>query len=180
MDKQAKKQETVTRAKKQGTTSRAKKQETGELLTKRETGGNLKMYKNQDQHPDFFQRLFGNEFFHNFFDGDVPAINVKENKNALMLEMSVPGYSKKDFHIHVNRNVLTISGRKMMEKEEKDKDSRILKQEFSSSSFSRSFTLPEHIDTTNIGATQKDGILKITLPKLETAIEDKTKRIEIK
>lgn len=130
--------------------------------------------------PDLLNRFFGNEFFYNSFDGDVPAINVKENKKAFTLEVSVPGYSKDDFSVNVNKNILTISGKKTVEKEEKDEESKILRQEFSSSAFSRSFTLPEHIETDHIDATQKNGILKITLPKLETAKEDKIKKIEIK
>lgn len=140
----------------------------------------VKTHEKEGYLPDFFNRIFGNEFFHNTFDGDVPAVNVKETKKAFMLEVSVPGYSKKDFSIDVNKNVLTISGKKTEEKEEKDEDSKILRQEFSSRSFIRSFTLPEHIETDKIDAAQKDGVLKITLPKLATAKEDKIKKIEIK
>lgn len=139
----------------------------------------IKKREKTERLPDFFNFL-GNDFFSNFSDGDVPAVNVKETKKAYMLEISAPGYSKKDFDIHVNNNILTISGKKTVEKEVKDDDSKMLRQEFSSSSFSRSFTLPEHVETGNIDAMQKDGILKLTLPKLATAKEDKVKKIDIK
>lgn len=140
----------------------------------------IKVGEKENYLPDFFNHFIGNEFFNNFFDGDVPAVNVKESKNAFTLEVSVPGYSKEDFCVDVNKNILTISGEKTTEKEEMDENCRILRQEFSSDYFSRSFTLPEHIETDKIDATQKNGILKITLPKLATAKEDKVKKIEIK
>lgn len=140
----------------------------------------IKVSDRKDNLPDLFNHFLGNEFFNNFFVGDVPAVNVKETNKDFMLEMSVPGYSKEDFSIDVDKNILTISGRKSVEKEEMDKDCKILRQEFSSSSFSRSFTLPEHVETDKIDATQKNGILRITLPKFATAKEDKVKRIQIK
>lgn len=140
----------------------------------------IKTRTREEYLPDFFNRFLGNEFFLNSSDGDVPAVNVKETKNAFTLEVSVPGYSKEDFSIDVDKNTLTISGKKTVKKEEKDEEYKILRQEFSSRSFSRTFTLPEHIETDNIDAAQRDGILRITLPKLATAKEDKIKKIAIK
>lgn len=132
--------------------------------------------------PDLFSRVFGSDFFSNFFEGDVPAINVKEKKNKYELAVSVPGFEKEDFNVKVERNVLTIAGEKTCKQEEKDKDddTRILRQEFSSSSFSRSFSLPENIDTDKIDVVHKNGVLNITLPKMEKAKEDSVKTIEIK
>ena len=66
-----------------------------------------------------------------------------------------------------------------MKNEEKDENEKVLRREFKKSSFTRSFTIPEDIDTDNISAVQKDGILQITLPKQDKAIEDKVKKIEI-
>jgi len=131
--------------------------------------------------PSFWNRYWNDDFFDNFIDGDrLPATNVKENKNEFKIELSVPGFDKEDFKVEIDRNVLKISARKEMKNEEKDNDDKVLRQEFGYSSFSRSFTIPENVDTESIGAKQKDGILEITLPKQEKAPEDKIKKIEIK
>ena len=62
----------------------------------------------------------------------------------------------------------------------KDENEKVLRQEFRASSFSRSFAIPENVDAESIEASQKDGVLQITLPKLNKALEDKVKKIEIK
>jgi len=131
--------------------------------------------------PSLVNRLWNEDFFDNFFDGDrLPATNIKENKKEFKLELSVPGFDKEDFKIEIEKNVLKISAQKEYKNEEKDGDDRVLRREFSHSSFSRSFTIPDNIDTENIEAQQKDGILEIKLPKFEKAPEDKVKKIEIK
>ena len=130
--------------------------------------------------PVFFNRFWDNDFFSNSWEADMPAVNVKENKKSFKVDISVPGFEKDDIHVEVNKNILTISGKREVNKEEKGEDDKVLRQEFSSSSFSRSFTLPEDIDTEAIDAKQKDGVLKITLPKKEKALESAKKKIEIK
>ncbi len=131
--------------------------------------------------PSFFNRYWNDDFFDNFFDGDrLPATNVKENKTEFTLELSVPGFDKEDFKIEIEKNVLKISARKEVKNEEKDNDNKVLRQEFGYSSFARSFAIPENVDTEHIEAKQKDGILEITLPKMDKAPEDKVKKIEIK
>jgi len=134
----------------------------------------------RDMFPRIFNRFWDNDFFSNSWEADMPAVNVKENKKSFKVDISVPGFDKDDINVEVNKNILTISGKKEINKEEKGEDDRILRQEFSSSSFSRSFTLPEDIDTEAIDAKQKDGVLKITLPKKEKALESAKKKIEIK
>lgn len=131
--------------------------------------------------PSLLNRYWNDDFFDNFFDGDrLPATNVKENEKEFRLELSVPGFDKEDFSIEIEKNVLKISGRKEVRNEEKDKNDKVLRQEFGYSSFSRSFTIPENVDTEHIEAQQKDGILQISLPKMDKTIEDKVKKIEIK
>lgn len=136
--------------------------------------------RDREVFPAFFNRFWDNDFFSNCWEADMPAVNVKENRKSFKVDISVPGFDKEDIHIDVNQNILTISGKKEMNKEEKDEDDRILREEFSSSSFSRSFTLPEDIDTEAIEANQKDGVLRITLPRKEKALESAKKEIEIK
>ena len=109
----------------------------------------------------------------------VPALNVREDENELALELRVPGMKKEDIHLDYNDGILTISGERNEEKEEKDKD-KYLRREFSSYSFHRSFELPEdRYDVANAEAAYKDGILEVTLPKKEQ--KDKVSRqIEVK
>lgn len=131
--------------------------------------------------PSIWNRYWNDDFFDNFIDGDkLPATNVKENKKEFKIELSVPGFDKEDFNIEIDKNVLKITARKEVKNEEKNEDDKILRQEFGYSSFSRSFTIPENVDTEHIGANQKDGILEITLPKMDKAPEDRIKKIEIK
>lgn len=142
--------------------------------------GLMKRNERNGLFPSFFNRYWDNDFFNNFMESDVPAVNVKENKKEFKLEISVPGYEKGDISLNVENNVLTISAKKETKNEEKGEDEKVLRQEFTSSSFYRSFTLPENIDTENILAKEKNGVLKISLPKMEKAPEDRRKKIEIK
>jgi HSP20 family protein len=138
--------------------------------------------KRFDPRRGFFPSVFNvsDEFFTDFFKGNnLPAANVIENEKEFRVELSVPGFDKNDFKIEVEKNVLTVSASKESNKEEKDESEKMLRREFYSSSFSRSFVLPENVDKDNIGAEQKDGVLKILLPKLE-APENKVKTIDIK
>src|SRR5688572_5347625 len=111
------------------------------------------------------------DFFDNekFFDSDLlrnrmlPAINVKETEKNYEIEVAAPGRSKKDFKISAENGVLTISSEQKEEKEEKQKD--YTRREFSCSSFSRSFTLPENANEDEVKANYADGILKLEVAK---------------
>jgi len=131
----------------------------------------------RDTFPAIFNSLWKNGFFN---DGDNPAVNVKESDKNFKLELSAPGFDKEDFNIDIDRNIISISAKKEESSEAKDMNDRLIRQEFTAASFSRSFTLPDNIDTEKISATQKNGVLEITLPKKEDAPEDKVKKIEIK
>jgi len=117
-----------------------------------------------------------------FFDSDLlknralPAVNVKESEKNYEIDVVAPGRSKKDFNISAENGVLTISSEMKEEKEEKEKD--YTRKEFSYSSFSRSFVLPENANEDDIKANYAEGILKlevakknISQPKIKKAIE---------
>lgn len=95
----------------------------------------------------------------------VPAINVVETEEDYILEVAAPGKLKEDLKIELNKNILLIST------ENKDKNESVQKnytrKEYSYTSFSRSFELPDNIDSEGIKATYDDGILSITVPKGE-------------
>lgn len=140
----------------------------------------MRKYEETGYYPALFRHLFNDDYFTKDAETTLPAVNVKETKTAFKMEVSVPGFDKKDFKVSVDKNVLTISGLKESSTEEKDEDEKILRQEFSSASFSRSFTLPEHVDTEKIEAKGKNGVLTIKLPKKSDAKEKVVKQIEIK
>lgn len=129
--------------------------------------------------PSFFNRYWNNDFFNNFTEADLPAVNVKENDKEYKLEISAAGYDKGDIQVKVDNDILTISGKKETKNDgDEDKD-KVLRQEFRSSSFYRSFSLPENIDTDKIEAVQKNGVLDIILPKMEKVPEDKKKQLKL-
>ncbi|GAB4499123.1 MAG: Hsp20/alpha crystallin family protein [Saprospiraceae bacterium] len=106
-------------------------------------------------------------------NSSMPAVNVKENKNAFKLEVAAPGFKKGDFKLEVQDGRLTISGETKEEKE--DKDEKYTRQEYRYSSFSRSFTLPENVKSDDISAEYTDGVLKVTLPKKKAEEKPVTK-----
>ena len=97
----------------------------------------------------------------------VPAVNISENKDNYTLSLAVPGLTKKDFKIDVDGNLLTISSEKEESKEQKEE--QFTRREYSFSSFSRSFTLPDEVNMDKIDAAYVDGELRVTLPKKEDA-----------
>lgn len=129
-----------------------------------------------------------NEMIENFFNTDVgdmlsergtlPSVNVKESKEDYRLEVAAPGLDKNDFNLQIDNNILTISAEKE-EKQEK-KEEAYNRKEFSYTSFSRSFTLPDVVEHDKIEANYRDGILHICIPKKEEAKVKASKRINIK
>ena len=109
---------------------------------------------------------------------NVPAVNITEQKDDYLVSLAVPGLKKEDFKIDVDGNMLTISSEKQESKEEKDK--KFNRKEYSYSSFSRSFTLPEEINKEKIEAKYEDGVLKISLPRKEEAKKPAAKHIAVK
>lgn len=136
--------------------------------------------------PSLTNGLLLSDFFDNdrFFDADwlkkqsVPAVNVKETEKGYEIDMAVPGFTKKDFEITVDKGVLTISSEKEEEKEEKDKN--YTRKEFSYNSFSRSFTLPENVSEEDVKANYEDGILKLHVAKKAMVTAKPKKAIEVR
>lgn len=105
-----------------------------------------------------------------------PKVDVKETKDAYTLQMDLPGKTDKDVNIELDRNVLTISSENKTEKEEKKEaeneakaekkdETKWLIRERSYSRFSRSFTLPEDVDSENLSAEVKNGVLTVNMPR---------------
>lgn len=105
----------------------------------------------------------------------VPAVDVRETDDALLVQAELPGMEKKDITVEVKDGVLKISGERRYEKDVKEENTHRIERAYGS--FSRSFYLPRNVDGNAVEATLKDGVLDVRLPKLESAT---TKAIEIK
>ena len=143
------------------------------------------LVKTSERVPVLFDDFFKpwNEWFGN--GGDlwgrvltVPQVNITENKNEYMVSLAAPGMKKDDFKIDMDGNMLTISSEKEENKEEKDK--KFTRREYSYSSFSRSFTLPDEVNKEKIEARYEDGVLKLSLPRKEEVKRNLTKSIAVK
>ena len=129
------------------------------------------------------ERFFDDDFFAPFralersgFDEDVwmPAIDIRESDDEIVVSADLPGLTKDDIEVTVEDNRLTVSGeRKWDEKTRQDRYHRI---ERAYGRFSRTLTLPSAVNAEEVGATFKDGILTIAVPKAEEA---KLKRIDV-
>lgn len=117
--------------------------------------------------------LLDNLFFENRLDAlnnyetfSIPAINIIENFPNFVVELAAPGLQKEDFTIEVEEDTLKIASKKVEEKKE-ETDSQFKRREFNYKSFERSFKLPENIKTEDIQANYENGVLRVTLPKME-------------
>lgn len=124
-------------------------------------------------HP--FSRWFDDEIQRVAGEG-LPPVNIRETQDAYQLELVAPGLDKADFKLQVEGDVLTIQAEK---KEEKKEDSgKLIRREFKSRSFKRSFTLNEGVDTEQIKATYANGVLQVALPKKAEKVQQ-NREIEI-
>ena len=92
-----------------------------------------------------------------------PAVNTREGDYAYHVEVDLPGMKKKDIHVEVKDNRLVISGERKSKKEVEEKG--YYRSESSYGRFERSFTLPDNVDSENIDANSKDGVLEVVIPK---------------
>jgi HSP20 family protein len=102
----------------------------------------------------------------------LPAVDVQEKEDAYLLEAELPGYEEKNIQVHVDGGNLTIESRQEDEKDRKGKGAKegaFLIRERRSSSFSRSFRLPENADPNQVSASFKNGILSLEIKKRSEA-----------
>jgi HSP20 family protein len=117
-----------------------------------------------------------NRFFNSFFDTPthsrgaalrryVPAMDLVDSGESFVLKADLPGLSESDVSIEVRDNVLTVSGERKSEHE--DRKAGYYRVERSYGSFRRSLTLPEGVDPSAVTATFDKGVLEVTVPKPE-------------
>ena len=105
----------------------------------------------------------------------LPAVDVAEMKNEVVVSMEAPGMDPKEFDISLSEGTLTIRGEKKQEREEKEEDYRLIERRYGT--FSRSIPLSQEVESDKIKASYKNGVLTIVLPKSKEA---KKKEIKIK
>ena len=104
----------------------------------------------------------------------VPPVDIYEDEHSVQLKLEVPGIDEKDLDVKVENNVLTITGERKFEKEEKEENFRRVERRYGS--FTRSFTLPNTVSTEGIKADYEHGVLKVRLAK---RAEAKPKSIKV-
>ncbi|QMV18812.1 Hsp20 family protein [Granulicella sp. 5B5] len=105
----------------------------------------------------------------------VPAVDVYEDAQKLVLKLEIPGIRREDLDIRVEGRALTVKGERKFESEEKEENFHRIERRYGS--FVRSFTLPPSVNTDEVSATATDGVLTVSLAKKPEA---KPKQIEVK
>ncbi|MBN2124412.1 MAG: Hsp20/alpha crystallin family protein [Deltaproteobacteria bacterium] len=103
-----------------------------------------------------------------------PAVDVVDQEDRILIKAELPGVDKKDIHVELKNNVLTLEGERREEKETKEE--RYYRKERFFGSFRRSFAVPEGLDPEAVKAEYKDGVLSVEIPKPE---EKKTRKIAV-
>ncbi|SRR5258707_12725805 len=103
-----------------------------------------------------------------------PAVDVYEDEHNVTLKIEVPGIDEKDIDVRIENNTLIVHGERKIEKEEKEENYRRVERQYGS--FTRTFTLPNTVETENVSATYDKGVLKIKLAK---KAEAKPKQIKV-
>lgn len=126
-------------------------------------------------------RLFGDFFGGNLLNqvwldaGDVysPDIDVRETTDAVKIAAEMPGIDEKDIDVSLHDGMLTISGEKKFTKEENELGYHRIERSYGC--FTRDIPLPDGVENDKVGAIFKNGVLTVTLPKTQKAIEQSRK-----
>jgi HSP20 family protein len=115
--------------------------------------------------------LFDESFFPAKWDEELassrlnPAVDVYENDNSYVISAEIPGVDKENISVDLKDNVLTIKGESSCKDEKKEE--KYFCKERAYGKFQRAFTLPRGADSEKISADYKDGVLKVSIPKIE-------------
>ena len=137
--------------------------------------------------PVMFKNSWFPTVFDDFMNSDfaapkgstAPAVNVKESKDAYIMEVAAPGIKKEFCRVSINNDGnLSVAIENKQEHKDEDKKHHYLRREFSYTNYEQNYTLPDDVVKDNISAKVEDGILTITMPK---AVQPETtaKSIEV-
>ena len=125
--------------------------------------------------------IFSTNLFDDFFDdsfamtrhnplygrhaANIMKTDVRETENSYELDIDLPGFKKEDVSVQLDNGYLTISAANSLDKDEKNKEGKYIRQERYTGQCSRSFYVGDNIESKDVGAKFEDGILKLTMPK---------------
>lgn len=147
------------------------------LTLNRKNGGAPSLFSDWLDSSSFFNPMFGNMdemLMPRKIGVTMPSVNIRETEKDYVLELAAPGFDRKDFTVELENNLLTIAAEKKEEKE--DAYSR---REFSYTSFSRSFQLPENTTDDKVDARYENGVLLLSIPKKEVQPPKQKKQIKV-
>ena len=132
---------------------------------------------------------FDRNFFRNFGNMDralygkhaqnMMKTDVKETDEGYEVDIDLPGFKKDEIQLELNNGYLTISTQKALEKDEKNKKGRMLRQERYAGTMQRSFYVGEHITEEDVKASYESGVLHLVLPKKDAPRLPEKKTIQI-
>lgn len=132
---------------------------------------------------------FDRNFFRNFGNMDralygkhaqnMMKTDVKETDEGYEVDIDLPGFKKDEIQLELNNGYLTISTQKALEKDEKNKKGRMLRQERYAGMMQRSFYVGEHITEEDVKASYESGVLHLVLPKKDAPKMPEKKTIQI-
>ena len=118
------------------------------------------------------------QFMENFFNGEdaseqvstrawSPAVDIRETEESYLVHAELPGLSKDDIEITLEDNILKLTGERRFEKDVKEEEYHRVERRYGT--FTRAFSLPSRVDSTSVQAKFDNGVLTITVPKMEEA-----------
>lgn len=138
--------------------------------------------------PVMFKSNWFPTVFEDFLNNDImpranttaPAVNVREDEKAYTMEVASPGIKKEFCRVSINdEGNLSIAIENKFEHKETEKKHRYLRREFSYSNYEQNYELPEDVDKENISAKVEDGILTVTLPRVQKEVKKLSRSINI-
>ncbi len=109
-----------------------------------------------------------------------PAVNVREDEKAYTMEVAAPGIKKEFCRVSINdEGNLSVAIENKFEHKESEKKHHYLRREFSYTNYEQCYTLPEDVDKEGIAAKVEDGILTVTLPKVQKVEQKLSRNITI-
>lgn len=136
------------------------------------------MFKNS-WFPTVFEDFLNNDFMPRA-NTTAPAVNVREDEKAYTMEVAAPGIKKEFCRVSINdEGNLSVSIENKFEHKESEKKHHYLRREFSYTNYEQCYSLPEDVDKENIAAKVEDGILTVTLPRIQKAEQKLSRNITI-
>jgi HSP20 family protein len=131
----------------------------------------MKYSKPQNGMVSLFDRFFDDDIFNwNLPDNViVPDYDIIENENEYLVDFGLAGFNKENVSLNVDNNILTVEGERTT-----NEDMKYNRKGTFYGKFKKSFTLPKDVNIDKIGASWKDGILRMTIPKDEKTKLSKT------